>query len=304
MGKALLIILMAAGAVWGQTEGRRERMDRAVRAAIAGFDGSVFLYAKNLDTGESYGVREDEGVRTASTIKLPIMVTVFDAVARGKARWDERLPLQEAEKVSGSGVIREFSNGLKLPLRDLVRVMIVVSDNTATNLILDRIPADAVNAQMDRLGLPGTRAMRKILGDGNNLKPEPSGLSAAGRQAENKRFGIGRSTPKEMATLLEKLERGEVVSAAASKEMIAILKRQQYKDGIGRHVEDEWVASKSGALDRLRGDVGLVYGPGGRVALAITVDDMPKVDYSPDNAGNVLISNLARLLLEGLGALH
>jgi hypothetical protein len=120
---------------------------------------------------------------------------------------------------------------------------------------------------------------------------------------ENKRYGLGSTTPKEMVTLLEKLERGEVVSPAASKEMIAILKRQQFKEGIGRHLEDEWVASKSGALDALRSDVGLVYAPKGRVAMAITVDDMIRVDYSPDNAGNILISNIAKMLLEGLGAM-
>lgn len=283
-------------------ETRREKMDRLVRAEVAGFQGTVHLYARNLDTGEAYGIGENEKVRTASTIKLPILATVFRAVADGKATWDETLTLRDEDKVSGSGVLREFSNGLKLPLRDVVRMMIVVSDNTATNMVIGRITADAVNAEMDRYGLTATRSMRKILGDGNDLKA-PSGFSAAGRLAENKRFGLGSTTPKEMVTLLEKLERGEVVSAAASKEMIAILKRQQYKDGIGRHLPDEWVASKSGALDALRSDVGLVYAPKGRVAMAITVDDMPQVDYSPDNAGNILISKLAKMLLQGLGAM-
>jgi len=136
----------------------------------------------------------------------------------------------------------------------------------------------------------------------NELK-EPSGFSAAGKLAENKRFGLGSTTPKGMVTLLELLERGEVVSPAASKEMIAILKRQQLKDGIGRHLPDEWVASKGGSLDALRSDVGLVYSPKGRVAMAITVDDMPQVDDSPDNAGRLLISQLAQILLEGLGAM-
>ena len=101
-----------------------------------------------------------------------------------------------------------------------------------------------------------------------------------------------------MVELLEKLERGQVVSPAASHEMIEILKRQQYKDGIGRHLEP--VASKSGALDHLRSDVGIVYTPGGRIAMAITVDDLPEVDYSADNKGNLLISDLARLLAAGL----
>ncbi|MGD0362220.1 MAG: serine hydrolase [Bryobacteraceae bacterium] len=277
-------------------------MDRDVRAAIAAFQGTVRLYARNLDTGEQYGIGENEKVRTASTIKLPIMAAVFRAVAAGRANWDETITLREEDKVSGSGVLREFSNGLKLPLRDVVRMMIVVSDNTATNMVIERITADAVNAEMDRYGLTATRCMRKVLGDGNALK-EPGGFSAAGKLPENKRYGLGSTTPKEMVTLLAKLDRGEVVSQAASREMIAILKRQQYKDGIGRHLDDEWVASKSGALDALRSDVALVYAPKGRVALAVTVDDMPRIDYSPDNPGNILISNLAKMVLVGLGAM-
>jgi beta-lactamase class A len=103
-------------------------------------------------------------------------------------------------------------------------------------------------------------------------------------------------------TLLERLHKGEVVSAAVSADVIGILKRQQYKDGIGRHAPDgEEVASKSGALDALRSDVGIAYAAGGPVAIAITVDDMPRVDYSPDNEGNRLISDLARLIVADLG---
>jgi len=275
-------------------------MEHHVRKAISGFTGEVFLFAKNLDTGEAYGIRQDQRVRTASTIKLPIMVAVFAAEAEGKVRRSDELVLTADSKVSGSGVLTELSDGMRLALRDLVRLMIVVSDNTATNLVLDAVPGDFVNQQMDKLGLGETRSLRKILGDGAKLKPTPSGLSKAGEVPENKRFGIGVSTPREMVMLLEKLERGEVVSAPASKEMIGILKRQQFKDGIGRKLLDEKVVSKSGSLDQLRSDAGIVYSDGGRIAIAITVDSMPKVDYSPDNAGLLLISRLTGYLLEGL----
>ncbi|MCW5981501.1 MAG: neutral/alkaline non-lysosomal ceramidase N-terminal domain-containing protein [Bryobacteraceae bacterium] len=288
----------AAGTAPGSA--RLAQIDERIRAAVAGFRGTVSLFARNLDTGESYGIREDEPVRTASTIKLPIMTAIFAAVNDGRANWTEQLPLRDADKVSGSGVIREFSNRLPLPLRDLVHMMIVVSDNTATNLLLDHFSGDAVNAYLETLGLVRTRSLRKILGDAAKLNPEASGYSSAGRIAENKRFGIGVSTPREMVSLLEKLERGELVSPQASREMIEILKRQQYKDGIGRGLGETPVASKSGALDRLRSDVGIVYAERGRLALAITCDDMPVVDYSADNAGNVFISKLTGMLMDGL----
>jgi beta-lactamase class A len=262
------------------------------------FPGVVSAYARNIDTGTDCGLNPDERVRTASTIKLPIMVAVFTAIAERRAKWTTRLKLREKDKVAGSGVLSEFSTGMKFPVLDLVHLMIVASDNTATNLLLDRFTAEYVNQQMDRLGLPATRSLRKVRGDNTNLKAE-SGWSSAGLIVENKRFGLGVSTPREMVTLLEKIERGQVVSGPASKQMIEILKRQQYKHGIGRHTEYE-VASKPGSLDALRSDIGIVYAKGGRVAIAITVDGMPKVDYSPDNPGELLISRLSQMLVAGL----
>lgn len=291
----LLLLLLTATAVFSQT------LDEKVRAAVDGFKGTVSLYARNLDSGRSYGLREDDPVRTASTIKLPVLAAVYQAIESGQAQWTETLLLREEDKVSGSGVVKEFSAGLRLPLRDLAALMIVVSDNTATNLILDRFTGDFVNAYLARNGFVQTRSMRKILGDGRNLKPVATGHSAEGRKEVNRRWGIGRSTPREMVTLLEKLERGEIVSKQASRDILSILKRQQYKDGIGRHYEGKLpVASKSGSLDALRSDVGIVYSSGGRIAIAITVDNMPQVDYSAENPGNKLIGRLATILVGDL----
>jgi beta-lactamase class A len=286
--------LSQAGLIEAQPASARHQMEIAVRSAIAAFPGTISIYAKNLDSGVNFAIREDERVRTASTIKLPIMAAVFSAVAQGKVKWDDLIQLREEDKVSGTGILREFSAGLNLSLRDLVNLMIVVSDNTATNLVLDRITADLVNAEMDKLGLRQTRSLRKVLGK------ETSGHSREGLREEFRRFGLGVSTAREMGTLLEKLERGEVVGPEASRKMLAILKRQQFKDGIGRRLPGYQVASKSGSLDRLRSDIGIVYSIGGRIALAITVDDMPRTDYSPENAGSVLISKLTGIIVDGL----
>ncbi len=293
----IVLLLCAISCLRAQPTDRATAMDRSIRAAIAPFPGTVGLYAKNLDTGATYGIREDERVRTASTIKLPIMTAIFQEVADGRAKWKEELTLHDQDKVSGSGVLREFSDGVHVPIPDLVHLMIVVSDNTATNLLLDRFGGDVVNAYMDRIGLKQTRSLRKILGDGN--PSGLSGLSHAGRLEENRPFGLGVSTPREMGMLLEKLERGEVVNPDASREMIKILKRQQDRTGIGRKVEFP-VANKSGALDRLRSDVGIVYAPGGRIVIAITCDNLPKTDYSPDNVGSLFISRLTGIIVEGL----
>jgi len=272
---------------------RAATLDGRVRGEVAGFKGKVWLYAKNLDTGATYDLGGDTPVRTASTIKVAIMVEAFAQVAEGKRRWSDELILKKQKKVPGAGVLGDLSDGLRLPLRDAVALMIVLSDNTATNMVLDELAADAVNARMDALGLKETRSLRKISGGGE---------SKTGKEEANKRFGIGKSTPREMVTLLEKLERGEVVNPTVSKEMIELLKRQKYHDGIFRTHWKLPTASKPGALDALRSDVGIIYSPRGRIVMAITCDDMPEVNWSIDNSAHLLMSRLSQMLIDGLGS--
>lgn len=278
------------------------RLDQAVKARIADFPGAVSIAAKNLATGEQYMLRADEPVRTASTIKLAIMIECFYEVAEGKLKWTEPIKLTADEKVSGSGILQDLSLGDELPIRDLVDLMITLSDNTATNLILNRIGGNAVNARMEKLGMTQTRVMRKILGDGNDLKPVPTGITDEGMKAENKKWGIGRSSPAEMLGLLSKLNDGFLVDKTCSEEMIAILKRQRDHTGIGRDLKDVTIASKSGALDHLRSDVGIVYTKGGPIAMAITVEGIPEINWTPDNSGNLLISKVSEILLDKLSS--
>ena len=213
-----------------------------INSKIQSFKGSVSLYAKNLQTGKTYNLRGDDPVRTASTIKLAIMVECFAEAGESKLNLSEPIVITQDERVSGSGILQDLSNGAQLPIRDMVDLMIVLSDNTATNLILNRMGGNAVNARMAQLGLTQTRVMRKILGDGNKLKPTPSGITDEGAKPENKKWGIGRSTPHEMVTILEKLNRGELVSKTASEEMLTILKRQRDRNGIGRDMKEVEIA--------------------------------------------------------------
>jgi hypothetical protein len=149
---------------------------------------------------------------------------------------------------------------------------------------------------MDRLGFKQTRSMKKV---GATVKDTE--ISRAGHDPANKRFGLGSSTPREMVALIEKMERGEIVSPEASREMMKILKRQQDHNGIARRMGETPVANKAGALDHLRSDVGIVYSKHGRIAIAITCDDILQVDWSSDNPGLLLIAKLSEILVAGLG---
>jgi beta-lactamase class A len=297
-----MLSLAVALSVCAQQSTVSSNLDDAVRLRIRDFKGKVSLYAKDLQTGKTYSLLGDQPVRTASTIKLAIMAECFAEAAEGKLDLNERLKLTADEKVSGSGILQELSNGDEMPIRDMIDLMIVLSDNTATNLILNRIGGNAVNARMAQLGLEQTRVMRKILSDRSDLKPTASGITTEGAKPENKKWGLGRSSPLEMVTLLEKIYRGTLVNRAVSDEMLAILKRQRDHNGLGRDMKDVTVANKSGALDALRSDVGIIYAAGGPIAMAVTVDDMPESNWSPDNPGELLVAQLSEIVVEGLKA--
>jgi beta-lactamase class A len=290
----VLLLLLAGGRAFAQTDqaAKHTAIDQRVRAEVAQFKGKVSLFAKNLDTGAVYELGGDDRVPTASTIKIAIMVEAFARVAEGKAKWKDELVLTKEKKVGGSGILQEFADGLRLTFRDGVSLMMILSDNTATNLVIDVLTADAINARMESIGLKETRLMRRVFGGGE---------SAEGKKEENKRFGLGRTTPREMVTLLEKLERGEVITPAASKDMLELMKREQGVNGMWRQQWRVPKATKSGALDTLRSNLGIIYHPRGRIALAITCNEMPEANWTVDNPALLLMSRLSEILVDGLG---
>lgn len=299
-GLPVLLLLLSIGVVCAQSAAQeaakppadQAALDKRIKAEIAQFKGKVSLFAKNLDTGAVYEFGGDDRVPTASTIKIAALIEAFARVAEGKAKWTDELLLTKEKKVGGAGILPEFADGLRLTLRDSVTLMMVLSDNTATNLVIDVLSADAVNARMESLGLKETRLMRRVFG---------GGVSAEGKKEENKAFGLGRTTPREMVGILEKLERGEIVSSAASKEMIELMKREQGTNGIWRNQWRVPKATKSGALDALRSNFGIIYHPRGRIAIAITCNEMPEVNWTVDNPALLLMSRLSEMLIEGLG---
>jgi beta-lactamase class A len=286
-----LVVLLFSSAVAAQS------LDDRVKPIVASFKGKVSLFAKNLDTGETYGLNPDERVRTASTIKIAVMIEVWSRIAEGKAKWTDELVLTKAARFAGSGILPELSDGLRLTLQDCVRLMMTLSDNTATNMVLDYLSTastpgtDAVNARMNSLGFKATRIMRRV-GSG--------GDSEEGKKPEGKKFGLGSTSPHEMVDIMEKLERCEIVNPAASKEMIELMKREQARYAIGRSIPNVTMASKYGALDALRSCVAVLYTKQGRIAIAITVDDMPEVNWSVDNSGYLMISKLSSIIVDEL----
>lgn len=289
---ALLTLLIVAHASAGVAMAADD-LESQVRSVAASLRGRVAIAARNLKTGETVQIHGDTRVKTASVIKLPIMVEVFYQLREGKLRLDDPLTFTDADKVQGSGILQDLHGGLNLSLRDAVTLMIVLSDNTATNLVIDKVGIDRVNTRMQSLGLKDTRLFKKVfLPAKEPLSPEATA------------FGLGMTTPNDMLQLLQKIARAEILDRAACDQMIAILKKQRYTDEIPRYLSylgakpAMVTANKTGALDQVRNDVGIVYAPNGPYLLAIFCYDLADRHWTADNEGTLTIAKLARVIVE------
>jgi len=256
----------------------------------AGHKGKVAIALKHLGCGETYFHNADDVMPTASLIKLPVMAEVYSQAEAGKVKLDDMLTLTKEEMVPGSGILTDhFTPGAKFSLRDAVHLMIVFSDNTATNMVLDKVGIRTVNERMAGLGLKETRINAKVF-KGSTTSVDP---------ARTKQYGLGSTTAREMLTLLELLHKGELVSADASKAMLEHLKRCDDKDKFSRFLpKGVTVAHKTGSVNEARTDAGLLLFKEGPVALVVLTSQNEDKSWTPDNAGNRLCAEVARVVAE------
>jgi D-alanyl-D-alanine carboxypeptidase (penicillin-binding protein 5/6)/beta-lactamase class A len=261
-----------------------------INGLIAEHKGNVTVACVHLGTGERLIIRGDEVMPTASLIKLPVMVEVYAQAKDGKVKLDDMLTLAKDDMVQGSGILTEhFSPGAKFSLRDAVRLMIVYSDNTATNMVLDKVGIKAVNERMESLGLKETQINAKVFkGSTTSIAPE-----------RTKKYGLGSTTAKEMLTLLELLHKKELVSKDASKAMLEHLKKCDDKDKFSRFLpKSVTLAHKTGTVSNARTDAGILYFKEGPVALVVLSNDNEDKRFVPDNAGNKLCAEIAKCVVE------
>jgi beta-lactamase class A len=219
----------------------RQKLESALDEIARGLDGVMGYAIVDLSGTTRIDRLPDEVFATASTIKLAILYEMFKQAEDGKLRLDEVRPLQRAQAVGGSGVLAHLS-APAMPLSDYATLMVILSDNTATNVLIDAVGMDNVNARMAALGLTKTRLRRKMMDGG-----------AARRGDENV------STPREIARLLEVIYRGEGLTPPHKDALVAILstpKSTPIHRGIPPGVQ---VASKSGTLEGIQADAGIVY---------------------------------------------
>lgn len=255
--------------------------------------GTVAVAVKHLTTGEEFYLKADEVLPTASLIKLPIMVEAYWQRDEDKVKFDKTLTLTKGDKVQGSGILTShFSDGATFPLRDAVRLMIVYSDNTATNMVLDQIGIPSTNARMEKLGFKNTKINAKVFkGKDTSIDPE-----------RTKKYGLGSTTAKEMVGLLELIHAGKVVSADACKEMLGHLEKCDDKEMFLRFLpEGTKVAHKTGAVSNARTEAGILHLKSGPVALCVLTNENDDKRWTKDNAAELLLANIAKEVAEHFG---
>ncbi|HKG95703.1 MAG TPA: serine hydrolase [Gemmatimonadaceae bacterium] len=259
---------------------------RRVLDSIATAHRGVMGYAvRNLDTGEQLSLRGDETFPTASLIKVPVLVALYDLVEKGQISLTDKIVLLDIDKVGGSGLLQFLHNGLELTLGDAAVLMITISDNTATNLILDRIGIRRVWSKMEALGLGHSKVHSGSMTRLKTVAPDSSA-----------KYGLGVTTPNEMAQLFALLAQGKAVSPRADSTMLALLERAESEKKMMRYAAGVRAAHKSGETDAVRTECALFYLRSRVVACVLTKSNEDK-SWTLENSAEIAIARLGEAII-------
>ena len=278
------------------------QLDQQIAAIAQAHHGKVALYAHNLRTGQTASFSPDLPVKTASVIKMGILLDAAEQIRAGKASLAERLVLTRPNQVEGSGVLGELTPPIALTLGDTLTLMVILSDNTATNMAIDRLGLDHINATLRAAGLRQTVLYKKVYVPAQDPMPPDQPL-----------FGLGKTTPREMASIMERFATCHLAldnSAPLPADgpicgaILHMLRNQQDRDSLPRYLESEdtsehgsAIANKTGALDAVRNDVALISTKAGPVVIAAFTFDNADQRWTGDNDAEQTLGRLAQAIV-------
>ena len=271
----------------------RDELIAAITAEFASFGGTGGVAAKHLGTGEEIRVNADVQTGTASTIKVPILIELFRQVEFGKHSLLDRMTV--GTMTPGSGILRDLTSGIQLSIRDVAVLMIVVSDNTATNMLIDLLGLDRINQTMAQAGFPGTRLVNRL--DFPKIGPDVKNLAV--------------TTPGELAGIMEELAKGTILSRESCRQIIEIMQMQHHRDLTPRYlpfnpyaeelgIPDNGlrIANKTGGWTSFRADMALIEWPGTQYSIGIVTEADPDTRFWSENNGDKTIGRISRLIFE------
>ncbi|MBK9388318.1 MAG: serine hydrolase [Planctomycetes bacterium] len=255
-----------------------------LEALAAKVRGAVGIYVKHLRTGEEIAIRADELFPTASLVKVPILLGLFEKLEQGELRWDQKLRYTNERAYPGEDLVESLRDGEEVSLAKLVTLMIAFSDNTAS-LWLQELAGTgkAINAYLAARGFEQTRV---------NSRTE-------GRAEAQKSWGWGQTTPREMAELLRRIHASELHSRAACTAMLRALARSVWDGEALSQLPPHVVAfTKQGAVNRSRSELVLVEGRNGPFVFCVITKNQEDQSWTRANEGYVLLRAVTRLLYE------
>jgi len=266
--------------------------------------GNVAIFAKDLRSGKMVTINADAPVPTASVIKLTVLFEALKQIQAGKAHFSDKVTLTKGNQVSGSGVLMFFDVPQALTLKDVLTMMIIVSDNTATNIAIDRLGLKNIDDRIQWLGLKNTWLYKKVAMPPVGTMPP-----------DQKQFGLGKTTAREMANVMERFATCNLNAPGSSAKpteqdqklcdvAMHMLRNQFYRNSIPRYLEvqdttegESNIANKTGALNEVRNDVGVVFAKNGPVVISEFTYGNQDKSWTPDNAAEVLMAKLAQVII-------
>jgi beta-lactamase class A len=308
--RAICLAILITGTSVTVAQKDDAQLDQQLQAIAEAHRGQVAIYAHDLKTGEVASLSPDLPVKTASTIKMAILLDAAEQIREGQATFGERLVLSKGNQVDGSGVLGQLTPPLALTLGDVLTLMVVVSDNTATNMAIDRLGLDHINATIRAAGLRDTWLYKKVYVPATGPMP-----------ADQPKFGLGKTTAREMASIMDRfatcdldLQGAKPKAPAGSSAAIDghicgtilnMLRHQQDRDGLPRYIENldtsehgSAIGNKIGALDQVRNDVALIASKNGPIVVAAFTFDNVDQRWNGDNEGQQTLGKVGQAIVE------
>lgn len=264
-----------------------KKLQKEIEALLVGFKGDIGVYVKDIRRNRVVAINADSIFPTASMVKVPILIGVMDKIHRGELNDHDELFYKDSLLYEGVDILGSFKNDEKIELGKIMMLMLTMSDNTAS-LWLQSLAGTGtrINQLLDSLQLRQTRV--------NSRTP--------GRESDRTVYGWGQTTPREMATLLEKIYRKEVIAPDASEKMMRLLGRNYWEDqALSQIPPTVKVFSKNGAVNRSRSEVVLVNAHGHPYVFCIATKNIMDERWSSDNEAWVLTRKISALLWKHLG---
>ena len=250
-----------------------------LEAYLAGISGTVCVAFQDLITGEQFSIHGDRSVHSASTIKLLIMAELMDRVRLGEFSLEQKITITPEMKTGGDGILKELEPGHSFTLKEIMTLMIIVSDNQATNILIELLGMDAINTRGKALGLENTVLGRKMMDSEARKQGKDNYISA-----------------NDMASILHAIYDETLIDQASSKLMLEILLRQQQNGRLQLYLPEEVpVAHKCGDLDYLENDGGIVYADNHPYILVVLTSRM-----ASNKDGREVIGILSKMVYDSI----